>query len=135
MVEFNWPIRIYYEDTDSGGVVYHSSYLNFMERARTEYLRSLKIEQDELIQQQAVLFAVRKIEIDYIMAARFNDLLTVATTVTKIAGASIVFSQVITKADDSDVIICKASVKVASLQVDSFKPCAIPEKLKMKLRI
>ncbi len=133
MLEFKWPIRIYYEDTDSGGVVYHSSYLNFMERARTEYLRSLKVEQDELVQQLGVMFVVRKIEIDYMLAAGFNDLLTVTTKPIKIAGASIVFSQLITRADNADLVICKANVKVASLRVESFKPCALPEKLKVKL--
>ncbi len=133
MLEFKWPIRIYYEDTDSGGVVYHSSYLNFMERARTEYLRSLNIEQNDLIQQQGVIFVVRKIEIDYLRVAGFNDLLTVVTKPVTIAGASIVFSQFITQADDAELVICKANVKVASLRVDSFKPCALPEKLKVKL--
>jgi len=132
-----WPIRIYYEDTDSGGVVYHSNYLNFLERARTEWLRNLGIEQDELKQKDGVIFAVRKVEIDYKLAARFNDLLMTTTTVTKVSGASIELNQTIRKDEGADmqnsVIICDATIKIVSLQVNGFKPCAIPEILKTRL--
>jgi len=70
---FHWPIRVYYEDTDSGGVVYHANYLNYMERARTEWLRNLGFEQDILLQQYGLIFAVRAIDIDYIKPAQFNN--------------------------------------------------------------
>ncbi len=129
---FRWPIRIYYEDTDSGGVVYHSNYLKFMEQARTEWLRSLSIEQDELIQQTGVLFAVQKLSIDYKSAARFNDALLVVTKLTKVSGASMELNQVITN-DRESVIICVADIKIVSLQAMSFKPCALPKIVKNKI--
>ncbi|HGX92774.1 MAG TPA: YbgC/FadM family acyl-CoA thioesterase, partial [Candidatus Tenderia sp.] len=78
---FSWPVRVYYEDTDAGGVVYHASYLCFLERARTEWLRSLGLEQDVLRQRDNILFAVRHIDIAYLKPARFNDQLDVTAAV------------------------------------------------------
>ena len=75
----SWPVRVYYEDTDSGGVVYHSNYLNFMERARTEWLRSLKINQQILKEEENLLFVVHQINIKFIKPAVFNDLIEVET--------------------------------------------------------
>ncbi|MFV1983199.1 MAG: tol-pal system-associated acyl-CoA thioesterase [Thiohalomonadales bacterium] len=132
MTEFNWPIRIYYEDTDSGGVVYYANYLKFMERARTEWLRSLSIEQDELIQETGVIFAVRKVAIEYKIAARFNDLLMITTNVAKVSGASVELRQIITK-DEKSIVICEATTKIVSIEAKKFKPCALPEKLKNKI--
>ncbi|MEJ1469461.1 MAG: YbgC/FadM family acyl-CoA thioesterase, partial [Candidatus Sedimenticola sp. (ex Thyasira tokunagai)] len=77
MMEFIWPVRVYYEDTDSGGVVYYANYLKFMERARTEWLRQLGFEQDELLEKEGILFAVRRVAVDYLRPARFNDELLV----------------------------------------------------------
>jgi len=134
VTDFQWPIRIYYEDTDSGGVVYYANYLKFMERARTEWLRHLSIEQDELIRESGVIFAVRKVEIEYKFAARFNDSLMVSTEISKVSGVSIVFKQIITRDKDS-IIICEAVIKIVSLLVDSFKPCPLPDRLKNKILI
>jgi len=78
---FLWPIRVYYEDTDCGGVVYHSNYLKFMEQARTEWLRNLGLEQDVLIEKYGVIFAVKSLSIDYIKPALFNQKLKVETIV------------------------------------------------------
>lgn len=97
MREFIVSMRVYYEDTDSAGVVYHANYLKFMERARTEWLRSLGIEQDELARDEGVIFAVRSIALDYFKPARFNDLLQISVMITRIGGASISLSQSITK--------------------------------------
>lgn len=80
-MNFNWPVRVYYEDTDSGGVVFYANYLKFMERARTEYLRHFGFEQDILIEQQNIIFAVRSVQLDYISPARFNDQLTVTANI------------------------------------------------------
>ena len=132
MTDFQWPIRIYYEDTDSGGVVYYANYLKFMERARTEWLRSLSIEQDELKQQSDVLFAVRKVAIDYKIAARFNDSLLVTTKITKVSGASIELRQTITKESESTVI-CEADIKIVSVNATKFTPCALPAVLTKKI--
>ena len=90
---FNWPIRVYYEDTDCGGVVYHSNYLKFMEQARTEWLRSKGFEQDILIAEYGVIFAVRSLSIDYVKPALFNQLLTIETTIKKQTKVSLLFNQ------------------------------------------
>jgi len=80
---FLWPIRIYYEDTDSGGVVYYANYLKFMERARTEWLRAEGFEQDELLAKENVIFAVRSVQVDYLLPAKFNEEVVVSTKVLK----------------------------------------------------
>lgn len=125
-MNFNWPVRVYYEDTDSGGVVYYANYLKFMERARTEYLRHLGFEQDELIENENILFAVRSINVNYHKPARFNELLQVTATVTEFKKASMLFQQTIVRQSDQQ-LLCDGTVRIASLQADSFKPCAIPK--------
>lgn len=130
MSEFIWPVRVYYEDTDSGGVVYHSNYLNFMERARTEWLRSLQLEQDDIVNEHGIMFVVRSVSIDYIKPALFNDALIVKSTLKKLGKASLVFEQVIMRQDsiqDEDEMLTKAMVKVASFSVIQKKPAAMPE--------
>ena len=132
MNRFLWPVRVYYEDTDSGGVVYHTNYLKFMERARTEWLRSLGIEQDELINNDGVIFAVRSIAADYIQPARFNDELLVSAEVIQQSKVSLSFAQQIMRKSD-DRLLCESTVKVVSLNAYSFKPCKIPVTLLKKL--
>ena len=83
-LSFKWLVRIYFEDTDSGGVVYHANYLKFMERARTEWLRSIKLDQATLKKKDKIMFVVAKVDIDYKKPARFNDELEVETIVNKI---------------------------------------------------
>ena len=126
MNKFSWPVRVYYEDTDSGGVVYHSQYLNFMERARTEWLRSLGFEQDELIAEQQCIFAVHTMEICFKRPARFNDALSVESQIIEIAGARMDFEQKIMRDGE---LLCEAAVKIACLDADRFRPKAIPKNL------
>lgn len=128
MKEFLWPVRVYYEDTDSGGVVYYANYLKFMERARTEWLRAFGIEQDELIRESGVLFAVRSVQVDYLLPARFNDQLLVSLSVVKKGKASLQFKQCVYRQQDNTPL-CEAVVKIASLNAESFRACAIPEAL------
>jgi acyl-CoA thioester hydrolase len=90
---FFWPVRVYYEDTDCGGVVYYANYLRFMERARTEWLRALGFEQDVLATQHGVIFAVRSVALDFNRPARFNDLLRVSAGVVERRAASLTFAQ------------------------------------------
>ena len=123
---FTWPVRIYYEDTDAGGIVYNANYLKFMERARTEWLRALDIEQDTLLE-QGVAFVVRKVELDMLKPARFNDALTVTVTVKKLKRASIVFEQEIL--DDAGLSLVRGTVLIACVQIAHMKPFAIPEPL------
>lgn len=129
MAEFSMPVRVYYEDTDSGGVVYHANYLNFFERARTEYLRTLGFEQDELIAREQVIFAVRAANVDYLQPARFNDLLTVTAKVEQAGRASLSFVQEIRRQKDNG-LLCQARVKIACLHATRLRPCAMPEKLR-----
>lgn len=123
MAEFEWPIRVYYEDTDSGGVVYHSQYLNFMERARTEWLRTMGFEQNELIEQHNCIFAVHSMQINFRRPARFNDALVVQSLLSKTSGASLIFEQ---KVVCKDELLCQAEVKVACLDSNRFQPMSIP---------
>ena len=129
---FLWPVRVYYEDTDSGGVVYYANYLKFMERARTEWLRNIGFEQDELISNEGVLFAVRSVKAEYIQPARFNDELLVSATVIEQSKVSISFAQQIIQKSDHTVL-CEATIKIVSLNAASFKPCRIPATLLKKL--
>jgi acyl-CoA thioester hydrolase len=124
--EFIWPIRVYYEDTDSGGVVYYANYLKFMERARTEWLRSLGFEQDQLAEQNGIVFAVRKVEMDFISPARFNDALEVKVGIVERKRASMTFRQEITNTS-SGRILCSGKVQVASVDAATFRPRPIPE--------
>ncbi|MEZ5446810.1 MAG: tol-pal system-associated acyl-CoA thioesterase [Gammaproteobacteria bacterium] len=123
--EFVWPVRVYYEDTDAGGVVYHANYLKFMERGRTEWLRSLGWQQDRLLAEERVVFAVRHLAVDYLKPARFNDELNVRSRVGKLGSASIEFEQDIVRADGD--LLCRGVVVVACIDADAFRPRAIPD--------
>ncbi|UOA10760.1 tol-pal system-associated acyl-CoA thioesterase [Methylobacter sp. S3L5C] len=126
MKKFIWPIRVYYEDTDAGGVVYHANYLNFFERARTEMLRAMGYEQDELMVNDSIIFVVRSVQIDYLHSARFNEQIQVSTEVTIVKKASLIFEQLITRGDD---VLCKGIIRIACLDAKSMRPKAIPENL------
>lgn len=118
-----WPIRVYYEDTDAGGVVYYANYLKFLERARTEWLRELGFEQDALMN-QGIIFAVRKVCIDYLMPARFNQLLEVQTMVTSLGTASLEVQQQLFSGQS---LLAEAQIKLACLDAASFRPRKLPE--------
>lgn len=130
MTDFIFPIRVYYEDTDSGGVVYYANYLKFMERARTEYLRSLGFEQDELIANEGVLFAVRSVKLDFLKPARFNQLLNVSAQLAESGKASLLFAQRVELAhSEPSLIFCAGQVKIACLDVRTMRPTAIPPRI------
>ncbi len=122
--DFEWPIRVYYEDTDAGGIVYYANYLKFIERARTEWLRSLGIEQDTWLAHN-VAFVVRKVELDLRQAAKFNAELTVTVKVKNIKKASLVFEQQVLAKDGS--VHCQAIVLAACVDNQAMRPIAIPE--------
>lgn len=125
---FVWPVRVYYEDTDSGGVVYYANYLKFMERARTEWLRARGFEQDALLRDRQVLFAVRALSVDYHRPARFNDLLEVVSRIAEAGGASLTFVQSVRRADSTEVL-CGARVKVACIDAENFRARRLPRQL------
>ncbi len=130
-VEFRWPIRVYYEDTDAGGVVYHSTYLNYLERARTEWLRTLGYEQDQLRRDFGLIFAVHSLSAEYRIAGRFNDALEVVSRVESIRCASLTFDQRLLRGDETLFI---GRVKVAAVQADSMTPCRIPAPIVQSLK-
>ncbi|HIJ22780.1 MAG: tol-pal system-associated acyl-CoA thioesterase [Gammaproteobacteria bacterium] len=123
-----FSLRIYYEDTDSGGVVYYANYLKYMERARTEWLRSLGFEQDRLIEEEGVIFAVRSVNIDYNAPARFNDQLEVVTSLHKVGRASLSLQQEIRRQGEEQ-LLCGATVRIASLDAQQFRPKPMPDRL------
>ena len=149
---FSWPVRVYYEDTDAGGVVYHSNYLNFMERARTEWLRALGFEQTYLRDVLKVIFVVHSAQIAFKKPAKFNDLLTISSEIGKIGQGSLQFLQKISVNQPSNqpskqpsnqlsnqpshaetVMLVEATIKVACVDADTFKPTAIPKEIKVKM--
>jgi acyl-CoA thioester hydrolase len=123
MTEFNWPVRIYYEDTDAGGVVFYANYLKFFERARTEMLRHLGFEQDLLRDREGLLFVVRSVQVDYLKPARFNEKVDVSAKVTEQKKTSLIFEQAITRQQD---LLCTAQIRIACLDAHSMKPKLIP---------
>ena len=123
---FSHPIRVYWEDTDAGGVVYHASYVRFLERARSEWLRSLGIGQQTLREQQGVVFAVRGMQLDFLAPARLDDALSVLVGVSSLGRASLVFEQRIVRDADARVLLT-ATVKVACLSAPDFRPRPLPD--------
>ena len=125
MIEFSWPVRVYYEDTDAGGVVYYANYLKYLERARTEFLRKFGIEQDELERKENIIFAVHSMTIDYLKPAFFNELLNVSAAIAGLRKASVSFQQ--TVCNQQNDTLCKAQVKIACINSKTLKPVSIPE--------
>jgi acyl-CoA thioester hydrolase len=126
--------RVYFEDTDAGGVVYYANYLKFYERGRTEFLRNLGFEQDQLLEQN-IVFVVRNVQVDFIRPARFNQMLRVTTAIKSMRKVGLVFEQSIsTVPDDRPQLINNAEIQVACLSADRFRPVAIPRNILEKLK-
>lgn len=126
---FTFPVRVYYEDTDSGGVVYYANYLKFLERARTEWLRAAGFEQPQLLSDFNVIFVVRSVAIEYLRPAMFNDLLNITAQPTKIGRSSIEIAQTVSREE----ILVTAHVKIVCVDGASFKPVSIPTPVREKL--
>jgi acyl-CoA thioester hydrolase len=124
--KFIWQIRVYYEDTDAGGVVFYANYLKFYERARTEMLRAMGYEQDKLIGLEKVIFVVRSVKIDYLKPAKFNEMLQVSAIVDSVGPASVTFAQDI---NCGERLLNQAHIKIACLDTETMRPKIIPEKL------
>jgi acyl-CoA thioester hydrolase len=121
---FHWPVRVYWEDTDAGGVVYYANYLKFMERARSEWLRALGFEQDVLRDEAGVVFVVRRVEIDYLAPARFNDQLDVSVSLHEAGRASLSVKQELMCGSTR---LAEAVVTLACVDALRFKPVKMPE--------
>jgi len=121
---FTWPVRIYWEDTDAGGVVYHASYLKFLERARTEWLRALGVRQSRVQEETGLAFLVREMQLDFLKAALLDDELQVTVEVKERRAASILFAQSIYRADGTELL--RATVRVACVDTRRMRPAQIP---------
>ena len=124
--KFIWQIRVYYEDTDAGGVVFYANYLKFYERTRTEMLRAMGYEQDKLISLEKVIFVVRSVKVDYLKPAKFNEMLQVSAIVDSVGPASVTFAQDI---NCGEKLLNQAHIKIACLDTETMRPKIIPEKL------
>ena len=128
---FSWPVRVYWEDTDAGGIVYYANYLKFMERARSEWLRALGIEQGPLQRDQGIMFVVVDAQSHFQRPARYGDLLQVSCEIEKWTRTSLTFRQEVarsTEAADRELLVT-GTVRVACLDAAKFRPRALPESL------
>ncbi len=128
---FSWPIRVYWEDTDAGGVVYHARYLHFFERARTEWLRSTGISQTDLRQENDAVLVVKDAYLDILRPARIDDALLATVDIEEIGGASFLVRQELWR---GSACLSKAVIKIACLRASSFKPCGLPGDVKKALK-
>jgi acyl-CoA thioester hydrolase len=127
---FSYPQRVYYEDTDAGGVVYHARYIHFLERARTEWLRYLGFNNGELTRKHKMLWVVSEITINYAKPARVDDALEITVAIETLGRVRVTFYQEIRRGDE---VLVKARVTVATVAAESFKPIELPAELKKKM--
>lgn len=131
---FSWPVRVYYEDTDAGGVVFYANYLKFFERARTEWLRSLDVHQHELVDSEKVVFVVKNSHIEYQAPAKLDDELSITVVIEKLGRASVQFLQQAWRINGAaPVLLTTARVTVVCVESMSFRPCPIPAGVLQKL--
>ena len=127
MTEFVWRARVYWEDTDGGGVVYYANYLKFMERARTEWLRSLGHSQAELAEQLGFVFVVVEVRVNYRKPARLDDEIIISCVPVPEGRASVRFRQSIVRADETGTTLADGEVRVACVDARTFRPRALPD--------
>lgn len=125
---FRWPVRIYWEDTDAGGVVYHANYLKFFERARSEWLRAQGLDQAALVRERGLVFVVYAMQIEFLKPARLDDALWVELAAVQIRRASLGFEHRLVD-DPATTCYCRATAEVACLDAEAFKPKPIPPDL------
>lgn len=130
MSEHRCQFRVYYEDTDAGGIVYYANYLKFAERARTEMLRSLGINQSELIEKEGLCFVVRRAEMELIKPARLDELLEIVTKISRMSGASVLMDQAIQRDGET---ISTISTLIASVAIAHMKPARISDSIREKM--
>lgn len=132
---FTWPVRVYYEDTDAGGVVFYANYLKFFERARTEWLRAVGYSQDALAQSQDLIFVVRSTTVDYLAPARLDDELKLTVTVEQIRNASMTFSQEAWRTQGSEhQLLTQGRITIVCVNATSFRPQSIPPEMVARIR-
>ena len=126
---FAWPVRVYYEDTDAQGLVYYANYFKFMERARTEWLRSLGIEQDILMREERRIFVVVDTKAEFLEPARFNEELLVTAGLSGLTRASFMIEQNIFRNSLDGTLLCRGTVRAALLNADTLRPVRVPASL------
>jgi acyl-CoA thioester hydrolase len=125
-MSFSWPVRVYWEDTDAGGIVYYANYLKFMERSRTEWLRAAGIEQLPLKEEEGVIFVVVDLQVRYRQPARYGELLEVSCVVGETARASLTFIQEIRRGGE---LLLEGQVRIACLDALGMRPRPLPKRL------
>lgn len=136
MNNFSWPVRVYYEDTDHGGVIYHANYLKFMERARTEWLREKGFEQDVLADQFGMIITVASVQIDFLRPGRFNQLLAVTVRPAGVRRASVMVEQdvcLMTDNGERGEVLSRAHIKIACVDAVRLRPRPFPEQVRREI--
>ena len=136
---FSWPVRVYYEDTDAGGIVFYANYLKFFERARTEWLRAAGIAQQPLAHEARRMFVVKTTTIDYHAPAKLDDALVITVEVEKLGRASLDFSQHAWRVPDNGEpgdrhLLCSSRIRVACVDADTLRPVPVPDDVSTRLR-
>lgn len=129
---FALPVRVYFQDTDAGGVVYHASYLNFMERARTEWLRTYGYSNAELMKEFGVVFVVRSLKLDYLKPALLDDLLNVTVQIKDVGRSRLTLLQSVRRKDE---LLTEAEVHLVCVALENFKPVSVPEVLRKQWKV
>lgn len=128
---FSWTVRVYYEDTDAGGIVFYANYLKFFERARTEWLRALDVNQQDLLEQHGAMFVVKQASVDYHAPAKLDDVITLTLSIEKLGRASVHFVQ---QASCGAALLASAHVKVGCVDRAAMKPRPLPADVAAKMR-
>ncbi len=126
---FSLPVRVYFEDTDAGGVVYHASYVRFMERARTEWLRTFGCTNTTLVQEFGVLFVVRSLKVDYLRPALLEDMLAVSAEIKEVGRSRVTLRQTVRRGDE---VLVEGEVNLVCVTAGAFKPVAVPDLIREK---
>jgi acyl-CoA thioester hydrolase len=129
--QFSWPVRVYWEDTDAGGIVYYANYLKFMERARTEWLRAVGFEQGPMQSEQKIIFVIVDTQVEFKKPARYGDALTVTATIKEHTRATFSFEQKVYRG--SDELLVNGAIRVACLDAETYRPRGLPRELIAKL--
>lgn len=128
---FTWTVRVYYEDTDAGGIVFYANYLKFFERARTEWLRATGVAQQDMRAEQGAIFVVKHTSVDYHAPARLDDVLKLTLGIEKLGRASVTFLQ---QAWRGETLLTSAKVKVGCVDAASLRPRPLPDETAAKMR-
>ena len=124
---FSWPVRVYFQDTDAGGVVYHASYVNFMERSRTEWLRTFGYSNAGLMKELGVVFVVRSLKLDYLKPALLDDLVNVTSMIKEIGRSRLNIHQTVLRGEE---VLVEGEVHLVCVNVNTFKPVSVPDVLR-----